>query len=78
MELKKNFVSEITQIQKDKYGVYLLKYVLAVKNSHAAIHRPRYAKLTREIHWGRGNRIDVMGRLGVGGDEKNRDQMGVT
>ena len=43
MQLKKKILSEVTQIQKDKYGMYLLisGYYLLSNDDQTIIHRPR-------------------------------------
>ena len=46
MEAEKIILSEVTQIQKDKHGMYpLIKiYLLLNKGNHAIVHRCREAK----------------------------------
>ena len=41
---KKSITSKVTQIQKVKYYVFTCKWLLAVKDNHATIPRPREAK----------------------------------
>ena len=46
MELEKIILSEVTQTQKDKHGMYVLtyKWILAVMFNHVTIHRLKEAK----------------------------------